>query len=121
MKNKEIIDGLLNTVGDIANILGPDNTMIVVIAGFILTFFFKTYQISKKNQDINKALELAEKTVQRLAKENREWKILFFKDKYKWTDKQIKTFFIKGQFVDASSTRKELEKNSKENTDQKEN
>ena len=109
----ELIDSITNLIKALVGILGPLPTVIVVSIYCVVSILFKIYQIKKKDEETNKALDLAEEAVQRLAKENREWKILFFKENYNWSDEQIKSFLIEGDFKNAVSTRKILEKDTK--------
>lgn len=81
------------------------------IFGFIFLLFFgwRVYNNYRKDREVNLALQEKDRTIQRLAEQERNYRILFFKEKAGWTDDQVDRFVLKNEFPDAPSARKALE------------
>lgn len=75
----------------------------------VITGGWKIYNLRRKDREVNLALKEKDRTIQRLAEQERNFRILFFKEKGGWTDEQIKQFVMKNEFEDVPSARKELE------------
>lgn len=50
-----------------------------------------------------------EKTIQRLANDNRELRVVVYKEVHKWSDEEVEKFIIRNEHPDGASTRRELE------------
>jgi hypothetical protein len=73
---------------------GPRWTLLLI---FLVPVAFVGWQIWlswRKDKVTDKALEAKEETIQRLADDNRTYRILFFKEKCGWTDDQIERWLL---------------------------
>lgn len=93
----------------IINKYGPLNTVLIGIGIIVVLFLFRLYTDYRKDKERDKIIEEKERTVQRLAQEAREWRIVILKEKYKWTDEQVERFIHKGDFKDGAEARQKLE------------
>lgn len=76
----------------------------------VLVMAWKWYNIYRKDQEEKSALNEKERSIQRLAQENREYKIIILKEKFKWSDEQIEKYILENRgFDDGPSARKSLE------------
>lgn len=81
-----------------------------IFAFVILAFFgWKLYNNYRKDKEVNLALQEKDRTIQRLAEQERNFRILFFKEKAGWTDEQVDRFVLRNEFPDVPSARKALE------------
>lgn len=102
-------DGLKEIIEYLVGIFGPQGTFLLIIIFWITSTCWKVYNEYKKNKEINQVLEEKERTIQRIAKQEREFRILFFKEKFKWTDEQVERFIMKADFYDGPEAIKALE------------
>jgi len=81
------------------------------IFAFIIlaSFGWKFYNNYRKDKEVNLALQEKDRTIQRLAEQERNFRILFFKEKAGWTDEQVERFVLRNEFPDVPSARKALE------------
>jgi len=105
----DIINALNNLIQSLVAVFGARGTiaiLVVIIAG---TTWWKIWNIRRKDREINLVLEEKDRTIQRLAEQERNYRILFFKEKFGWTDEQVLQFVMKNEFKDVPSARRELE------------
>lgn len=105
----EFLDALDKLVHSLVNIFGPWVTLGIVAVVVAITGGWKIWNIKRKDREVNLALKEKDKTIQRLAEQERNYRILFFKEKCGWSDEQIQQFVMKNEFEDVPSARKELE------------
>ena len=105
----EFLDALDKLVHSLVGIFGPWVTLGLVAAVIAITGAWKIWNIKRKDNEVNLALKEKDKTIQRLAEQERNFRILFFMEKCGWSDEQIQQFVMKNEFEDVPSARKELE------------
>jgi hypothetical protein len=105
----DVINALNNLVKSLVAIFGAWGTIGIAAGVLIVTGGWKIYNIRRKDREVNLALKEKDRTIQRLAEQERNFRILFFKEKAGWTDEQIQQFVMKNEFEDVPSARKELE------------
>lgn len=93
----------------IINKYGQVNTVLIAIGIALVLFLYRLYTDYRKDKERDRVIEEKERTVQRLAQEAREWRIVILKEKYKWTDEQVDRFIHKGDFKDGIEARRKLE------------
>lgn len=76
---------------------GAGWTLVVFLSVPVLFLGWQIYLTWRKDKEANLALEAKEDTIQRLAEENRLYRIQIFKEKFGWTDHQVDTWIIKGE------------------------
>ena len=76
---------------------GAGWTLALFFALPTLFFAWQVFLAFRKDRDVVLALDAKEDTIQRLAAENRMYRIQVFKEKFGWTDHQIDTWIIKGE------------------------
>jgi len=69
----------------------------------------RLYSDRRKDKEVNLLIEEKERTIQRLAKEAREYKILYFKKVENWSDEDIEHILMKNDFTDGVEARKHME------------
>jgi hypothetical protein len=105
----DVINALNNLVNSLVALFGAKVTIGIVVVIVGLTTWWKIWNIKRKDKDVDLALKEKDRTIQRLAEQERNYRILFFKEKCGWTDEQIQQFVMKNEFEDVPSARKELE------------
>jgi len=74
-------DKALNAIRDLLAILikyfGPGGTVVIFAVVFVGLFGFRVYRDHRSDRMIQKALEEKERTIQRLANQERTWRRLF--------------------------------------------
>ncbi len=70
-----MLEAVLRLVEAIINAVGPGWTFGYIITGFTLLFLNRLYQNHRRDKWANRAIEEKERTIQRLAQQDREWRI----------------------------------------------
>ncbi len=73
---------------------GSNWTLILVFSIPIAIVGWQIFQALRKDKEANLALAAKEDTIQRLAQENRLYRIQTFKEQFKWTDHQIEHWLL---------------------------
>lgn len=81
---------------------GPRWTLALIIAIPIAALAFQIWRTARKEKDVSLALEEKERTIQRLAADNRLFRIQLFKEKLNWSDDQIERFMVKPELATAA-------------------
>ncbi len=113
---EKAIQGLIDLLNLLIANYGQTGTLLIVLFILVVIGLWRWYNDWKSEQRVNQLLKEKDITIQRLAKSEREWKILYYKEVLKWSDKQIEQFFIKNEFQNPVDARKEMEKSDSEST-----
>src|SRR5215211_7251011 len=105
----EFLDALRNLIQSLVNIFGIWGTIGIIAALVVISGGWKLYNIWRKDKEVNLALQEKDRTIQRLAEQERNLRILFFKEKAGWSDEQVDRFVLRNEFPDVPSARKALE------------
>lgn len=105
----EVINALNNLVKSLVAVFGAWGTIGLIAVILVITGGWKIWNIKRKDREIDLVLEEKDRTIQRLAEQERNYRILFFKEKFGWTDEQVLQFVMKNEFKDVPSARRELE------------
>jgi len=89
--------------------LGVAGTLAVAVLLVIASGALKRYNDRRKDRDANAALDEKERSIQRLAEENRMWRALFLKDKCGLSPEEVDRIVLKNEFPDAPTARRALE------------
>jgi hypothetical protein len=99
---QEIINALIKY-------FGPTGTLGIIALGYIIfSIAPRLYADYRKDREINLALEEKEKSIQRLANDNRNWRAIFLKEKLKWSDEEIERLIITNSFENPKEAREHL-------------
>jgi hypothetical protein len=107
---EKAIQGIIDLLNLLITHYGQTGTLLIALFILVVIGVWRWYNDWKSEQRINQLLKEKDITIQRLAKSEREWKILYYKEVLKWSDKQIEQFFIKNEFQNPVDARKEMEK-----------
>lgn len=88
---------------------GAEKTIGIIIGLVLLSIIYRLYSDYRKDKEVNAVIAEKERTIQRLAQDNREWRILFLKEKYNWSVEEIERFIHKNDFKDGPEARKFFE------------
>lgn len=105
----DVINAVNNLVQALVNIFGAWGTIGIAAALIAITAIWKIWNIRRKDREVNLALKEKDRTIQRLAEQERNFRILFFMEKCGWSEERIQQFVMKNEFEDVPSARKELE------------
>ena len=73
---------------------GPNWTLLLVFSIPLAIFAMQVFLAIRKDREANLAIAAKEDTIQRLAVENKLYRIQFFKEKCGWTDTQIREWVL---------------------------
>lgn len=102
----KITDHLIDKVG-VGWTCGILIAAIVIVGGFII------YRDQRKEHYTDQLVLEKEKAVQRSAKEAREYKIGFFKDKMNWTDEMVDKYILESAQNDPVSSREAVQESGR--------
>lgn len=105
----DVLDALNNFIQTLIANYGRWGTIAIFAVITLASAGWRIYQQRRKDKEVNLALKEKDRTIQRLAEMERNFRILFLKEKGGWTDEQIEKFVIKNEFEDVPSARRELE------------
>jgi hypothetical protein len=75
---------------------GSNVTLAIILGAPAVFVAIQVWREWRKEADVKLALQEKDRTIDRLASENRMYRVTLFKDKLGWTDEQIERFLIKG-------------------------
>lgn len=90
--------------------LGVGGTVAVVIVFIVVATCFRLYNDWKKDKEVNQALAEKDRTIARLAAQERVWRIQDFKAKG-WTEDEIDKYLIQNEAPNIPAARQLLENN----------
>lgn len=88
---------------------GPGGTIIIMLALVFFSLGFRVYKDRRRDKERDALIEEKDRTIQRLAASEREYRALFLKEKAGWTDEQVKSFIARNEFSDPVEARQALE------------
>lgn len=107
------LPGVIDAIKDLLEVLiahyGAGGTLAIFAVVVLALFGWKVYNNYRKDKEVNLALQEKDRTIQRLAEAERNFRILFFKEKAGWTDEQVERFVLRNEFPDVPTARKALE------------
>jgi hypothetical protein len=88
---------------------GPNWTLVLIFSIPIAIFGWQVFQALRKDREANLAISAKEETIQRLADENRLYRILIAQEKWGWSEQQIEKYILKNE-PQKESDKKDLKK-----------
>lgn len=108
----EAVDGVLKALSGFIErcsaSIGPTWTFITLACVVLLGAVWRVYQDRRKDREVDAVVAEKEKTIQRLAGQERGWRA-YFMSQSGLTDQQIELFLMKNEFPDGPTARKALE------------
>lgn len=105
----DLIKALTRLLEVMVSSFGALGTIGIFVFLLLVAFLWRRYNDWQKDKTTDALLAEKERTIQRLAEESRNFKILFLKHQLGWTDEQINLFIMKNEFIDGVTARKALE------------
>lgn len=105
----EIIKAITHLVEVLVANFGAGGTIGIFVFLLLVGFIWRRYNDWQRDKNTNELIAEKDRTIQRLAEEARNFKILHFKEQLGWTDEQITLFIMKNEFVDGVTARIALE------------
>ena len=109
MPDEETIEALRKLILDLVGIFGPWPTLAIIGTIVTLVVARRLYNDSRADKETNALVDEKEKSVQRLATENREQRILIARQVYKWTPEEIERYILRAEFRNGAEAREALE------------
>lgn len=104
----KILEQLRRLLEVLIQSFGVRGTLILVIAFVVLSIVYRVYRDRRQDRYIKALLEDKDRQIQRLAEQERNYRIHFFKLSG-WTDAEIDQFVMKNEFSDVPSARRALQ------------
>jgi hypothetical protein len=104
----KVIDAIRQFFQLLLDRYGPIGTLLIVGAFVLLTIVARIYGDRRKDRYIDALLDEKDKTIQRLAEQERNYRIHLFKQ-YGWADEEIDRFVMRNELDDAIAARRALE------------
>lgn len=106
----KVIESVVKLLSFLFETLGVAGTIAATVLVVIVSAGWRIYNDRKKEKEINLALQEKDRTITRLAAQERVWRIQFFKESMGWTDEQIEKYILQNDLPNIPAMRKELEK-----------
>lgn len=104
----DAVDALERLIALLFTWLGPGGAVAVLLGVLVLGVGFRFYQDRRADRFINKALEEKERTIQRLAKQEREWRMVFF-ERLGMPRNEVERMVLRNEADTPQDARRELE------------
>src|ERR1035441_8476565 len=108
--DKRVFDHIDNILRVLVTNLGEWGTVLLIFGIYLISRTINFFNDKAKEHERKETIRQMEKALQRISNENREYRMVIFKEKYGWTDAELEKFIVKADFTDGPSARKELEK-----------
>ena len=106
----KIIEAIIKLLELLFQTLGVGGTFVAIVVAVGASAAWRIYNDKKKEKEIDKAIAEKDRTISRLAAQERAWRIQFFKEAKGWTDEQIDKYIVQNDAPNIPAARKELEK-----------
>lgn len=107
--SSETIKAVNDLITTLTSVFGVERIFWLALFLFFVTLIWKIWNEKRKDKKTDLALAEKERTIQRLAAENRESRILIFKKIHGYSDEEIERFILKNVPETAEDTRNLLE------------
>jgi hypothetical protein len=105
----DIIEALTKLVEVVIRTYGPGPTLAISFLAVAAIAGWRIYQQRRKDKEVHLALQEKDRTIQRLAEQERSLRALLFKQLAGWDDETVERFILRNEFPDPESARKALE------------
>jgi len=94
--------------------IGVANSFWLLIVVGIILFLRRIYNDHMKTKETNAVLEEKERALQRVANQERAWRVFFFTKMHGWTQEQCDRFIMMNDFSSPEESRNTLESKRQE-------
>ena len=105
---EKLITAIQNLIKTLVELFGVTTTIWLVVGTVIVLIAWKIYTDIRKRQEVDKALQAKDYTIQLLAEQNREFRVTILKQQG-WDDASIDKFILKNTPENPIEARKMLE------------
>ncbi len=98
-KVAKFIDSLGAFFDKIVSYYGPWGAIGVTLGVYVLFWFFRLYTDKRKDKHIEALIAEKERTIQRLASREREYRVFFFMNMANWTAEQVNQFILRADYT----------------------
>ena len=105
----EILDALGRLVAALVAAFGPTGTVLLLLAVAVAATAWRLYQDKRKDREFNLLIEEKDKTIQRLASQERFYRAMFFKDKVGMPIEELERLIMRNDFSNTAEAREALE------------
>jgi len=99
-----ILDAVEKFITFFVSTFGVGGTVAVAVTFLLLSFGWRLYQDWRKKQEVNELVAEKERSIQRLAEDNRMWRALFLKQEKGLSDRQIESLIMRGAGLEDGPT-----------------
>ncbi len=110
----QIIDAISNLIQVLIDSFGKVPTIVGILLFLGVAIGWRIYTDWRRDKMINALVAEKDKTIQRLAESERQFRVLFFKEQLGWSDEQVDLFVMKNEFQNTPEARRSLENRDKE-------
>ncbi len=109
LETEKIIEAVTKMLELLFRTLGVGGTIGIATVFILLSVAWRIYNDKQKEKEINLALAEKDRTISRLAAQERVWRIQFFKETKGWSDEQIDKYLLQNDPPNIPAAREELE------------
>ena len=111
----EDVSNVINAIANLFNVLvenfGSAGSVIILFILVVAFYSYRLYIDKRKDKYIQALLKEKDRTIQRIAEQERNYRVLFLKEKG-MSDDEIERFVIRNDFSNIPEARKNLEENN---------
>ena len=100
---------LVTAVVELLNLLFQRLGVAGTITVFVLLLAYRLWGDHRRDKNYNRALDEKERSIQRLANQERQWRILFLKERSGLEEKEIEDLILRNDFQSPEEARQALE------------
>ena len=109
----EILNAIIQLIEVLIKHFGTLGTIGILVFVLLISIGWRLYNDKKNREESEALLEEKDRTIQRLAEQERSYRALFFKKFAGWEEKDIERFILKNEFKNPVEARKFLEDQNK--------
>jgi hypothetical protein len=108
-KSEGLVKALQNFYDDLVRHYGSSGTLLLLLLVFLIFVGWNLYQHWKSRRDVNEALAEKERSIQRLASQERAWRAYFFRQQG-LSNEEIDSLLLRNDFANGAEARQHFEK-----------
>jgi len=109
LPDEDVLDAIGRLFQALVDAYGPVGTLGILVVVVALFTGWRMYQDYRSGKEYRALTAEKERTIQRLAEDNRLWRTLYLKEEHGWTDEQVNQFVLRNELRDPADARLYLE------------
>lgn len=109
----QIIDALSRLVQVLIDSFGKIPTIVGILLFLAVAIAWRVYSDKRRDKMIDALIAEKDRTIQRLAESERQFRVHFFKEQAGWSDDEVNLFVMKNEFQNTPDARRSLEDREK--------